>query len=56
MRKNNNELEDEEISLFKKIIEAKKADSIIPITILDIIFGLFAFYFYLHFHFFYYMI
>ncbi len=52
LRRNNNELEDEEISLFKKIILAKKADSIIPITIFDIIFGLFAFLFFFTFSFF----
>ncbi len=52
LRRNNNELEEEEISHFKKIILAKKADSIIPITKFDITLGLFAFLFLFTFSFF----
>lgn len=43
MKENNIKLEDDEISSFKKIINSKKADSIIPITIIDIVMGLLAF-------------
>ena len=43
MKENDTELEDDEISSFKKIMNSKKADSIIPITIFDIVMGLLAF-------------